>query len=140
MYFEKILKKEGKQPSIWERNFQLAAYSIIVLVATNIFNNTRVYIENPSAAESSQSFFKNWTVLATLISIANGSTGLLIAATLKYADAVLKCLATSCAIIVTSVVGYFFFNSVIDIYVAIGMITVIIAGAVFNYTLDATPT
>ena len=75
-------------------------------------------------------------MITVIITIMNGSTGLVVAATLKYADAVLKCLATSCAIIVTSVVGYFFFESVVDVFVSIGMLTVILA--VFNYTLDTT--
>lgn len=136
VYFEKILKKEGKQPNIWERNFQLAAYSVLVLTATNVAESMRASVSNPEAVQTA-SWFKGWSLVTVIITIMSGSTGLVIAATLKYADAVLKCLATSCAIIVTSVVGYFFFESVIDVFVSIGMVTVIVA--VFNYTLDATP-
>lgn len=139
VYFEKVLKKEGPQPSIWDRNFQLATYSVIVLVATGMIHNMRDIVLNPAKHGQTpfSSIFSGWSMLTVLITIMNGSTGLVIAATLKYADAVLKCLATSCAIIVTSVVGYFFFDSVIDIFVSIGMVSVIVA--VFNYTLDATP-
>jgi len=136
VYFEKILKKGGKQPNIWERNFQLAAYSVLVLLATSVAENMRDSVTHPETV-STASFFNGWSIITVIITIMSGSTGLVIAATLKYADAVLKCLATSCAIIVTSVVGYFFLESVIDVFVSIGMITVIIA--VFNYTLDATP-
>jgi hypothetical protein len=149
VYFEQILKREGQQPSIWERNFQLAAYSVLVLMATSIADNMRDSINNPGTGgstggssggggvSSSLGFFHGWSAMTVIITVMNGATGLVIAATLKYADAVLKCLATSCAIIVTSVVGYFCFESVIDVFVSIGMVTVIVA--VFNYTLDATP-
>ena len=131
------MKKEGTQPSIWERNFQLATYSVIVLVISTSFENMRKGTNSASHEAPSLTFLNGWSFVTVIITILSGGTGLVIAATLKYADAVLKCLATSCAIIVTSVVGYFFFGSVIDVFVSIGMVTVIIA--VFNYTLDATP-
>ena len=138
VYFERVLKKEGPQPNIWERNFQLAAYSVLVLSLTSVAENINESVNHPeNVTVPTVSFFKGWSVVTVLITVMSGSTGLVIAATLKYADAVLKCLATSCAIIVTSIVGYFFFHTVIDVFVAIGMVTVIIA--VFNYTLDATP-
>lgn len=138
VYFEKILKKEGKQPTIWERNFQLAVYSVLVLSLSNMFQNMRHQLFSTTAEEAvAVEFFKDWTPLACLIGVMSGSTGLIIAATLKYADAVLKCLATSCAIIVTSAAGVVFFHSEVDMFVAIGMMVVIVG--VFNYTLDATP-
>lgn len=144
VYFERVLKKTGagKQPSIWERNFQLAAYSVLVLGATSIAENmnqsvTAAEAGAPSSGAAGFSFFKGWSLVPVVICVMSGATGLVIAATLKYADAVLKCLATSCAILVTSTAGYFLFHSVIDVFVAIGMATVVLA--VFNYTLDATP-
>ena len=69
-----------------------------------------------------------------VIAVLNGAGGLLVAATLKYADAVLKCFATAVSIIITSVVGYFFLGNDIDIFVALGMVVTVIA--IFNYTMD----
>lgn len=59
------------------------------------------------------------------------------AATLKYADSILKTLAAAGAIILSTVLGHLFLGGPMDLIVSIGAMTTIIAIA--NYTLDATP-
>lgn len=39
IYFERMLKKEGERITIWERNFQLAFYSILLLLGVVISEN-----------------------------------------------------------------------------------------------------
>ena len=83
---------------------------------------------------------------------------ILVAATLKYADAILKTLATSASIVLSTylgaythysytmhyvmhnfthffVPGFLFLNGPLDMFVTIGAIATILA--IFNYTLDA---
>ena len=62
---------------------------------------------------------------------------MLVAATLKYADAVLKCFATAVAIIITSVLSYVLLGSSIDAFASLGMLTTVLS--IFNYTLDTSP-
>jgi UDP-sugar transporter A1/2/3 len=71
------------------------------------------------------------------VSILGATGGLLVAATLKYADSILKTLATAGAIVLSSVLGHIIFAEPLDLSVGIGGIAAIIA--ITNYTLDATP-
>jgi UDP-sugar transporter A1/2/3 len=98
-------------------------------------------ISNGSAAatapDTSYILFEGWTWVTCAIAVVNGLGGILVAGTLKYADAVLKCFATAVSIIIVSVIGYFFLDSDIDIFVAIGMLVTVLS--VFNYSLDYEP-
>jgi UDP-sugar transporter A1/2/3 len=55
-----------------------------------------------------------------LVSIIQAAGGLLVAATLKYADAILKTLATCGSIVLSSVLGWMLLGGQLDIFVAIG--------------------
>ena len=55
-------------------------------------------------------------------------------ATLKFADSILKTLATSGAIFLSAVLGKILLNGQLDIFVALGGFTTIIA--IFNYSFD----
>jgi UDP-sugar transporter A1/2/3 len=59
---------------------------------------------------------------------------LLVAATLKYADAILKTLATSGSIVLSAVLGKVLLGGTLDIFVGIGCVATIVG--IFNYTLD----
>ena len=135
VYFEAMLKDKVVVVGIWERNFQLAAYSIIVLFIMKIIESNYGFTHLTSNTEPEEKpFFSGWTPLAIVLVLLQSIGGLLVAATLKYADAVLKCFATSVSIMITSVVGYFFLDNIIDVFVALGMVTTVIA--ISNYTLD----
>ena len=134
IYFEKMLKKVGERITIWERNFQLALYSIVLLVAIVAYELQDEYEERVEANEPL--FFNGWTMNTVLIAMVQAGGGLLVAATLKYADAVLKTLATSGAIVMSAVLGWILFGAQLDIFVSIGCVSTILA--IFNYTLDTT--
>lgn len=76
---------------------------------------------------------KGWTVNTFIIALFQAGGGLLVAATLKYADAILKTLATSGSIVLSAVLGYLFLGGSLDIFVSLGAISTILA--IFNYTL-----
>lgn len=132
IYFESMLKKGGDRTlTIWERNFQLAFYSTILLVFIV------VYEENNSGTLSQYVFFEGWTITTVIIALIQAGGGLLVAATLKYADAVLKTLATSGSIVLSAVLGFMLLGGMLDIFVSMGCLATILA--IFNYTLDSTP-
>lgn len=137
VYFEALLKDKDDETTIWERNFQLAFYSIVVMIITVV---TEQIISDPTLSTSSEPLpvmFSNWTILAFIIAILQAFGGLLVAGTLRYADSVLKCFATAVSIGLTSIVGYFFLGNQVDFIVTLGYVVTIIS--IFNYTLDATP-
>ena len=81
--------------------------------------------------------FENWTPCAVLISMIQALGGLLVAASLKYADAVMKTLATSGSIVLSAVLGYLLLGGTLDMFVAIGCCATIIA--ITDYSNDPTP-
>ena len=64
--------------------------------------------------------------------------GILVAATLKYADSVVKNFSVAGSITLSTIISYFFLDGTIDLFVIIGIVTTIIA--LFNYSFDTTPT
>ena len=101
-YFEQILKKPGEMLTIWERNFQLATYSAMMMLFWGPLNlSTRSEITQMEDIR----FFQGWSWITVLLSIVAALGGLLVAACLKYADGILKTLATSVSIIVSTFVG-----------------------------------
>jgi UDP-sugar transporter A1/2/3 len=129
VYFEAMLKRD--KATVWERNFQLATYSAILLIS--ILISDRAY-----NATGYSDFFKGWTISAFLLAVIQAGGGILVAATLKYADSILKTLATSGSIVLSAVIGHALLDGPLDIFVSIGCVSTILA--IFNYTLDATST
>lgn len=128
VYLETMLKHENI--TVWERNFQLAFFSTIFLTCYRIVEQMA----------NDQSFFEGlfagWTINAFILCLIQAGGGLLVAATLKYADSILKTLATSGSIALSAVLGYLLLGSTLDIFVIIGCVATILA--ISNYTFDPT--
>lgn len=131
IYFEGMLKKSNERLTIWERNYQLALFSIIFLVAVVVGENVQ---QGSEISEMHTGLFQGWTLFAVLISLAQACGGLLVASTLKYADSILKTLATSGAIVISAVLNWMLLDGTLDIFVCMGCISTILA--IFNYILD----
>ena len=143
IYFEAMLKRAGERVTIWERNFQLAFYSIffmIIMLCVEHSNVVSLYILSESNNSNTNDIvlykppFEGWTVNAVIITLISAIGGLLVAATLKYADAVLKTLATSGSIVLSALVGWMLLGGTLDIFVGIGCVATILA--IFNYTFE----
>jgi UDP-sugar transporter A1/2/3 len=78
----------------------------------------------------------NWSWITLLVSVLGAAGGLLVAATLKYADSILKTLAAAGGIVLTTILSYYFLNGPLNLVISIGATVVIISIA--NYTFDAT--
>lgn len=150
VYFESMLKKE--KISVWERNFQLAFYSVLLLIliiasemsyqSNDMSGSSETLTSTQSAGRISAVWFKwprlfkGWTFNAFLLAAIQAGGGLLVAATLKYADSILKTLATSGSIVLSAVLGYLLLGADLDIFVSIGCCCTILA--ICNYSLDTT--
>lgn len=127
IYFEGMLKKAGERVTIWERNFQLAFYSIWLLVGIISYEMMDPTVENLT-------FFRGWTVNTVIISVIQAGGGLLVAATLKYADSILKTLATSGSIVLSAILGKLLLGGYLDIFISLGCASTILA--ITNYSFS----
>lgn len=128
VYLESVLKKE--KLSVWDRNFQLSFLSVLLvlgIILSERFNTDTLYTP----------LFQGFTLNAYLLALIQALGGILVAAALKYADSILKTLATCLAIVVTAVLECVFMNTPMDIFVIIGCVATILAIA--NYSFDVTP-
>eukprot|EP01031_Cornospumella_fuschlensis_P033818 gene33818-40919_t len=158
VYFEGMLKKE--KVTIWERNFQLAFYSVLLLsliiVSEMTYSSPDTEESAPPPANAAAGlrgavpggvmhslqnfkfpvFFKGWTTCAVILALIQAAGGLLVAATLKYADSILKTLATSGSIVLSAALGRLLLGADLDIFVSIGCCCTILA--ICNYSMDTT--
>jgi UDP-sugar transporter A1/2/3 len=131
VYFEGILKDEREKCTIWERNFQLSMFSILLLVIYNFMERNNEVLSGRSSGEGQAALFEGWTINTVIICLLQSSGGLLVALTLKYADSIIKSLVTAGAIVLSTLFGYFLLGGVLNMYVGIGCAVTITA--IFNY-------
>jgi len=127
IYFEKVIKTDPEQLGIWERNFQLALGSFPIYIMFIISNSGE-----------SAGYFGGWTPLAWVLATLGAAGGLLVALSIKYGDSILKTLATTGAIILSSILDHAFMGGPLTPVMVIAGSQVVIA--ICNYTFDSTPT
>ncbi len=101
VFFEKMLKG-ARKPSLWLRNIQLAGYSGIIAYASVLSE------EDP--LRSTEGWLHGFGGFAWTTVVLNVAGGLLVAATIKYADNILRGFAQAIAVIITSIASIFLFN------------------------------
>ena len=126
IYFEKVIKTDPLSLNIWERNFQLALGSFPVYI---------VFIGLDGGGEAG--LFGGWSFLAFLLSMLGAAGGLLVALSIKYGDSILKTLATTGAIVLSSLLDHIFLGGPLTPSMIIAGAQVVIA--ICNYTFDSTP-
>lgn len=126
IYFEKVIKTDPYQINIWERNFQLALGSFPIYLA---------FMWYDGGGEAG--LFGGWTYMAVVLAILAAAGGLLVALSIKYGDSILKTLATTGAIIISSVVDHWWLGGPLTPVMMIAGVQVIVA--ICNYTFDTTP-
>ena len=101
VYFEKVLKS-AQSLSLWERNIQLAVYSIVIASISVVTKDLgRVMDEGPLVGMSVSS----WVVV-----LLQAAGGLVIAVVVRYTDNIAKAFATSVSVIISCTLSIFFFN------------------------------
>ena len=135
-YFEGVIKRSPQNLSIWDRNFQLALHSLWLYVVMIAIERGRA--AGGAAAAAASPPLEGFSFVALLLVLLGAGGGLLVALTMKYADAILKTLATSGAIVLSTVLEHLLFDAPLDLPMSIGAAVVILA--IFDYTFDMTPT
>ena len=105
IYFEKVVKSTHEIVTIWERNFQLGIYSILMYTCIIIYESR----DSPSTLITRVPW-SNWSMLTLLVSLLGAGGGLLVAATLKYADSIMKTMAAAGAILLSTLLGILHFS------------------------------
>jgi solute carrier family 35 (UDP-sugar transporter), member A1/2/3 len=101
VYFEKVLKS-AKSLSLWERNVQLATYSILIAGASVIMKDfQRVITDGP---------FVGMSMSSGIVILLQAAGGLVIAVVVRYTDNIAKAFATSVSMIISSTLTIFFFD------------------------------
>jgi len=117
VYFEKVLKSTPL--SLWERNVQLACYSLLIYVPMAIY-------ANPS------SILLGWSWITCVVAFLSAFGGILVGLVLNYMDSIAKNLSLSIAIVLTTLFDHFFFNGPMNMQIVASGSVVIIS--ILNYT------
>jgi len=135
VYFEKVLKKpisdgtQTKAPvSLWMRNIQMAFFSVCIA----LFNNYSNYGINE--ADQAKSFAHGFTSWVWMVAILQAGGGLLVAAIIKYADNVLKGLATGVSVVTSTMCSMILFGTPLTVQFIVG--GVVILTSVFFFSND----
>jgi UDP-sugar transporter A1/2/3 len=108
VYFEKVLKRhDGKeaQASLWMRNMQMAFFSVLIAAI-------QAAMKQPAeAGVEERSFLHGFTFSTWVMVVLQSSGGLLVAVVIKYADNVLKGLATSVSVVSSSILSMLLFRT-----------------------------
>ena len=135
VYFEKVLKKKASttaeqvpEASLWMRNIQLAFYSVLIALARDLWESRTVEKEPKSYLHG----INAWTWTLVLLQVGGG---LLVAAVIKYADNVLKGLATGVSVVVSTFLSMLLFSTPLGVKFAIGACMILSAVWFFSNPL-----
>jgi solute carrier family 35 (UDP-sugar transporter), member A1/2/3 len=140
VYFEKVLKTESKagqvqQASLWMRNVQLSFFSVVIAAVQGGLFSTESSTTTTSPA--STSYFHGFTFWVWVLVLLQSAGGLLVAAVMKYADNVLKGLATGVSVVVATTASIFLFATPITMQFAIGASLILGSAYYFSNPLPA---
>jgi len=126
VYFERVVKATDSGLSIWARNVQLAFYSSFFFIAMRIYESVN----------GSMPLGHGWSLLVVFLSFTGALGGVLVALTIKYADALAKTMAITGSIGVLTLVDYTVLSVPMSNCNLIGVACTMIG--VLNYALDTT--
>ena len=122
VYFEKVLKDKQTPGTVWDRNIQLAGYSIVLYIPMLMRDATK-----------NGSPFANLTVNFWIISVLGAAGGILVALSVKHTNSVVKSVALAGAVVATQLLGAVFVESgSLSLVTACGSVVVIVS--VWSYS------
>lgn len=130
VYFEKVIKTSSagdkqKPVSVWMRNIQLAFFTIITALIQGMFTNH-------TSDASALSYFHGFTFWPWVLVCLQAGGGLLVAAVIKYADNVLKGLATAVSVCFATAVSFVLFGTPITSQFLIGATMILVSVYFFS--------
>lgn len=135
VYFEKVVKTSStgdnqKPVSVWMRNIQLAFFTIITILFQGMWSKED---ENSAA---SQYYFHGFTSWAWVLVCLQAGGGLLVAAVIKYADNVLKGLATGVSVCFATVMSAMLFGTPISGQFSVGALMILLSVYIFSNPIN----
>jgi len=118
IYFEMVLKSKTETYSVWDRNLQLAFWSSIIYTPIMFYDSPR----NP---------FAGWSVVTCGCAGVGALGGVLVALSIKYADSIMKTIATTGSIVFTTTLNAAFLSGPFTLPIWAGGLIVVVS--VFNY-------
>jgi len=123
VYFEKVLKRNDSQPvSLWMRNIQMAFFSVVIAV----IQGWRL------ESTSHEKYLHGFTGWVWVLVFLQAGGGLLVAAVIKYADNVLKGLATGVSVVVATVCSMVLFGTPLSFQFTAGATLILVAVYLFS--------
>merc|ERR1719464_553495 len=132
VYFEKVIKtsssgEKQKPVSVWMRNIQLAFFTIIVGVLQGMLSKEK----NVTEAQSSN-YFHGFTFWPWVLVALQAGGGLLVAAVIKYAENVLKGLATGVSVCFATAVSTVLFGTRLSGQFSVGALLILVSVYFFS--------
>lgn len=123
VYMEKIFKRQ-KQTSFWVSNAQLYTSGIFVGLIGVIYQD--------GVEIAKMGFFHGYDFVVCLVVLFASAGGIIVSLILKYASCITKGFATSCAIVLSSMVSAYLFNLVPSMLFVVGALSVICAVLMYS--------
>ena len=124
IYFEMVLKSKSETYSVWDRNLQLAFWSTVIYAPIMFYDNPT----NP---------FYGWSVVTLGCAAVGALGGVLVALSIKYTDSIMKTIATTGSIVLTTVLNAAFLSGPFTLPIWAGGLIVVVS--VFNYNDNGDP-
>lgn len=127
VYFEYVVKKPSAagqtapSPSLWMRNMQLAFFSVCIALGQGIFQKA------DADAPADQGYFHGFTGWVWVLVWLQAGGGLLVAAVIKYADNVLKGMATGVSVVTSTACSTVLFGTPLTGQFSIGAVMILIS-------------
>lgn len=100
---------QKQEPSLWMRNIQLSCFSILIAYCQNLYKQQQQQSSQQEEEASIVSYLHGFTIWVWILVLLQAGGGLLVAAIIKYADNVLKGLATGVSIVTATLVSQWIF-------------------------------
>lgn len=123
VYMEKIFKKQ-RRTSFWISNAQLYTFGIFLALIGVIYQD--------GVEISRMGFFYGYDIVVFLVVLFASAGGIIVSLILKYASCITKGFATSCAIVLSSIISVYLFDFIPSVLFVAGALSVI--AAVLLYT------
>jgi len=117
VYWEKVLK--GGKANPWERNFQLALYSIIVSCIT-------IFYKKPSDLLPSN-LISGVSIVSIILFTTQASQGIVTAFVTKYTSTIIRNYSSTASLCITAILSVYLFDAKLSLFFWLGLSLVLIS-------------
>lgn len=135
VYFEKMMKQPttstnegGKKPSMWVRNIQLAAFSILI----GLVNLVLIRSASNNNKNTKRTMFEGFNGIVWIMVFNNALGGLCVAMVIKYADNILKGFACAAATLWASIASVYLYGFELHFNFLFGMLIVLLSTLMYG--------